>query len=230
MKATFRLWTQNENKKPAPCSRADGELWRLSPWPAQGHASGRLRALRSGDGFLRVCRSQPQAAGLRDGRQLQRCPRRQRRRLGRRRPEFLVRQSLPLDRRLRHAEPVGRAAGQRRGPRRLRVPRLRVRNQHRRQHDRRPRRTGRRRDVRGLGRHHPRDDWSEPCTEHQLFLIHSQLVFTWPTNYAGFTPQCSTGLGSTNWTTCTNPIIASGGFNFVTNPLSAGAQFFRLKK
>jgi probable HAF family extracellular repeat protein len=56
-----------------------------------------------------------------------------------------------------------------------------------------------------------------------------QLVLSWPTNYIGFTLQASTGLGSTNWTNCASPNV-SGVFFAVTNPICAGAQFFRLKK
>jgi uncharacterized repeat protein (TIGR03803 family) len=71
----------------------------------------------------------------------------------------------------------------------------------------------------------------------QLTIVRSgpQFVLSWPTNvagfdYSGFTLQCSTGVGPLDWTNCTNPVIASGAYLFVTNPISAGAQFFRLKR
>ena len=57
----------------------------------------------------------------------------------------------------------------------------------------------------------------------------SQFVLSWPTNYTGFTLQSSTQLGSANWTNCSGPSVSAGYF-VVTNPLSAGAQLFRLKK
>ena len=56
-----------------------------------------------------------------------------------------------------------------------------------------------------------------------------QLVLSWSTNYTGCTLQSSTGLGSTNWTDCASPAVSGASF-VVTNSMSAGAQFFRLKR
>ncbi len=56
-----------------------------------------------------------------------------------------------------------------------------------------------------------------------------QLVLSWSTNYTGYTVQSSTDLGSTNWTNCTSPTV-SGAYYVLTNSMSAGAQFFRLKR
>jgi uncharacterized repeat protein (TIGR03803 family) len=71
----------------------------------------------------------------------------------------------------------------------------------------------------------------------QLTLTPSgpNVILSWPTNvagfdYTGFALQCSAGLSSTNWTNWMNPVTTSGGYYFVSNPISAGAQFFRLKK
>jgi probable HAF family extracellular repeat protein len=55
------------------------------------------------------------------------------------------------------------------------------------------------------------------------------LVLSWSTNYTGCTLQSSTGLGSTNWTDCASPTV-SGAAYVVTNSMSVGAQFFRLKR
>jgi len=58
----------------------------------------------------------------------------------------------------------------------------------------------------------------------------NQLVIAWPTNYAGFTLQSSPDLSpAANWTNiASNPPVL--GLQFVvTNSISAGAQFFRLK-
>jgi probable HAF family extracellular repeat protein len=55
------------------------------------------------------------------------------------------------------------------------------------------------------------------------------LVLSWSTNYSGCTLQSSTDLGSTNWTDCASPAISGASF-VVTNSMSAGAQFFRLKR
>jgi probable HAF family extracellular repeat protein len=56
-----------------------------------------------------------------------------------------------------------------------------------------------------------------------------QLVLSWSTNYTGCTLQSSTDLGSTNWTDCASPTVSGASF-VVTNSMSAGAQFFRLKR
>src|ERR1017187_1470466 len=56
-----------------------------------------------------------------------------------------------------------------------------------------------------------------------------QLVLSWSTNYTGCTLQSSTDLGSTNWTACATPTVSGASF-VVTNSMSAGAQFFRLKR
>ena len=56
-----------------------------------------------------------------------------------------------------------------------------------------------------------------------------QLVLSWSTNYSGCTLQSSTDPGSTNWTDCASPTV-SGASYIVTNSMSAGAQFFRLKQ
>src|ERR1035441_7594918 len=55
------------------------------------------------------------------------------------------------------------------------------------------------------------------------------LVLSWSTNYTGCTLQSSTNLGSTNWTDCASPTVSGASF-VVTNSMSAGAQFFRLKR
>ena len=55
------------------------------------------------------------------------------------------------------------------------------------------------------------------------------LVLSWSTNYTGCTLQSSTNLGSTNWTDCASPAVSGASF-VVTNAMSAGAQFFRLKQ
>jgi probable HAF family extracellular repeat protein len=57
----------------------------------------------------------------------------------------------------------------------------------------------------------------------------NQVVLSWSTNYTGCTLQSSSDLGSTNWTNCARA-TASGAYFVVTNPISAGAQFFRLKR
>jgi hypothetical protein len=76
---------------------------------------------------------------------------------------------------------------------------------------------------------------SGPIAASPLLSINSalakanQLVLSWPTNYAGFTLQWSAGFGCTNWTNCASPTV-SGAYFVVTNQMSAGAQFFRLKR
>src|SRR5438128_9960226 len=57
-----------------------------------------------------------------------------------------------------------------------------------------------------------------------------QLILSWRTNYAGFKLQSSTALSSGLWSDCTNSPAPIGEQFFVTNSMSGGAQFFRLKK
>jgi probable HAF family extracellular repeat protein len=56
-----------------------------------------------------------------------------------------------------------------------------------------------------------------------------KVVLSWSTNYTGCTLQASTRLDFTNCTNCASPTV-SGACFVVTNPMSAGAQFFRLKR
>jgi len=55
-----------------------------------------------------------------------------------------------------------------------------------------------------------------------------QLLLSWRTNYVGYALQSSLDLA--NWSSCTNPPAIAGGLFVVTNPVSAGAGFFRLMK
>ncbi len=59
----------------------------------------------------------------------------------------------------------------------------------------------------------------------------NQLVLSWPTNAVGFTLQSRSDLNSSaNWTDSTDsPVIVADQY-FVTNSISAAAQFYRLKK
>jgi uncharacterized repeat protein (TIGR03803 family) len=64
---------------------------------------------------------------------------------------------------------------------------------------------------------------SQPSTPNQLTL-------SWRTNYSGFALQSSASLNPPTWIDCTNPVAISNGQYIVTNAISAGAQFFRLRK
>jgi hypothetical protein len=67
-----------------------------------------------------------------------------------------------------------------------------------------------------LFRIHPDvDDIHRRCQE----LV--QVVLSWRTNYVGFTLQSSEGL---------SPPVVSAGHFWVTNSISGGSQFFRLRK
>ena len=57
-----------------------------------------------------------------------------------------------------------------------------------------------------------------------------QLILSWRTNYVGYTLQSSSGPTSGNWSDGTNAPAIAGGQFLVTNPVSGGAGFFRLKK
>jgi hypothetical protein len=60
--------------------------------------------------------------------------------------------------------------------------------------------------------------------------VGNAVVLSWRTNYTGFTLQSSDSLSPPNWVDCTNAPVVFGGHYWATNSLSAGSQFFRLKK
>jgi uncharacterized repeat protein (TIGR03803 family) len=57
-----------------------------------------------------------------------------------------------------------------------------------------------------------------------------QAVISWRTNYAGFILQSSQDLNPGSWLDGTNLAFSASGRFWVTNPISSGSQFFRLKK
>jgi len=58
----------------------------------------------------------------------------------------------------------------------------------------------------------------------------SELLLSWPTNFTGFTLETATNLPSTSWTSNSiAPAIVNGQYT-VTNAISGGAKFYRLKK
>ena len=66
-----------------------------------------------------------------------------------------------------------------------------------------------------------------------LSIIPSGLyvILTWPTNYAGFTVQSTTNLGSSAvWSTNSSPPVVIGGENVAINTISGRQQFFRLSQ
>jgi hypothetical protein len=63
----------------------------------------------------------------------------------------------------------------------------------------------------------------------------TNLILTWPTNYAGFdytgyTLQSTTNLGSPVWTTNSPTPVVVNGQNTVTNPISGTQEFYRLSQ
>jgi WD40 repeat protein len=77
-------------------------------------------------------------------------------------------------------------------------------------------------------------DWNSsvmPLPTLNLALDGNQLVLSWPTNAAGFTLQSSPELGpSATWSDSTDSPVTVAEQYFVTNSISATAQFYRLKK
>lgn len=69
-----------------------------------------------------------------------------------------------------------------------------------------------------------------PGPELRASRVGARLVLSWRTNYTGFSLQSAAAPASTNWLDCTNLPSVAGGQFFVTNPISASPQFFRLKK
>jgi hypothetical protein len=69
--------------------------------------------------------------------------------------------------------------------------------------------------------------------EPQLTIIPSgpYVILAWPTNYAGFTLQSTTNLGSSAvWSTNFSPPVIIGGENVVINAISGRQQFYRLSQ
>lgn len=66
----------------------------------------------------------------------------------------------------------------------------------------------------------------------QLTIMRSaqQCALSWRTNYDGYTLQSSTEVGTSSWCDCTNEAIIAGERFFVTNTISNGTRFFRLKR
>ena len=68
-----------------------------------------------------------------------------------------------------------------------------------------------------------------------LLAFSTDVILTWPTNYAGFdytgyTVQSTTNLGSPAWTTnLPAPVVANDQYT-VANPISGTQQFFRLSQ
>ena len=65
----------------------------------------------------------------------------------------------------------------------------------------------------------------------QLTIIPSgpYVILTWPTNYNGFTLQCTTNLGSSAvWSTNSSPPVVIAGENVVISTASGKQQFYRL--
>jgi uncharacterized repeat protein (TIGR03803 family) len=69
--------------------------------------------------------------------------------------------------------------------------------------------------------------------EPQLTIIPSgpYVILAWPTNYAGFSLQSTTNLGSSAvWTSNSSPPVVIGGENVVINAISGRQQFYRLSQ
>ena len=61
--------------------------------------------------------------------------------------------------------------------------------------------------------------------------IGTNVVLTWPTNYAGFALQSTTNLLSpSSWITNSAPPVVVNGQNTVTYPISGAQQFYRLSQ
>jgi len=62
-------------------------------------------------------------------------------------------------------------------------------------------------------------------------LENNSVVLSWLTNQPGFQLECSTSLSASNsWSSVTNPPVVVGPCNFVTNEMTLGARFYRLRK
>lgn len=69
-----------------------------------------------------------------------------------------------------------------------------------------------------------------PLPKLTLNLLADQAVFSWPTSSIGFIIESSTSLTVTNWATVFPLPTTVGAENRVTNAISGGARFYRLKR
>ncbi len=69
-----------------------------------------------------------------------------------------------------------------------------------------------------------------PGPELSSHQIGEEIVLCWRTNYAGFRLKSAPDLAAADWTDCTNPPTISDTRYYVTNTITGGSQFFRLKK
>src|SRR5437588_793331 len=73
---------------------------------------------------------------------------------------------------------------------------------------------------------------SRPVSRPQLTIspVGANVILTWPTNYSGFSLQCTRDLVSPVWTTNSPLPIVVNGQNTVTNPITGAQQFYRLSQ
>jgi hypothetical protein len=57
----------------------------------------------------------------------------------------------------------------------------------------------------------------------------AQVVISWPTNAVGLSLESTTDLSSGNWSLVTNAVVVVGDQYSVTNNISAGSRFYRLR-
>lgn len=72
-------------------------------------------------------------------------------------------------------------------------------------------------------------DGDVPPPPLQVARVGNNAVLTWPLSAAGFSLETSVLLDSSAWSNSTDPVEILSGQNYVTNTLSSGSRFFRLK-
>jgi hypothetical protein len=63
----------------------------------------------------------------------------------------------------------------------------------------------------------------------QIAQTGNATVINWPYSAAGFNLETTFSLDSLGWSSSTDPVEILSGQNFVTNSISLGPRFFRLK-
>ena len=61
-------------------------------------------------------------------------------------------------------------------------------------------------------------------------LVNNKFVVSWPTNASGYTLQFANSLPGANWTNVPTAPAVVGSYNYVTNSLTSGNRFYRLRK
>lgn len=73
-------------------------------------------------------------------------------------------------------------------------------------------------------------DADEPLPRLQIREAGSGTVLHWPLSAVGFRLQAASSLSEDSWSNASSAVVVVGDQNFVTNSMSPGTKFFRLRQ